>query len=171
MTRERTEQVAWILGGVGLLASILGWILAPRLFPYAWLAALIFWIGWPLGSMALLLIHSISGGRWGYAIRPQLAMGVMTLPLVLPAVLPLLFELHMLYPWARPDSAAELGNTAYLNVPFVCGRAVLFLLIWLGLAALILRALGRNEPDPGLYRLAPLGLILLMLTVTFFFFF
>ncbi len=48
-------------------------------------------------------------------------------------MLPLLFVLRALYPWARPEAAAELGNTAYLNVPFVCGRAVLYLVIWLGL--------------------------------------
>ncbi|MEO8714179.1 MAG: hypothetical protein ABI369_04120 [Acetobacteraceae bacterium] len=166
MTRERAERTAWILGGLGVLGCVIGWIVTP-LFPHAWLAAFIFWMGWPLGSMALLLIHSTTGGRWGYAIRPQLVMGVATLPLVLLVILPLLFVLKPLYPWARPDVAAELGNTAYLNVPFVCGRAVLYLLIWLGLAALILRALRRDEPDPSLYRLAPAGLILLMLTVTY----
>jgi hypothetical protein len=166
MTRQRAERTAWMLGGLGVLGCAIGWLLTP-LFSHAWLAAFIFWMGWPLGSMALLLIHSCSGGRWGYAIRPQLAMGMATLPLALPAVLPLLFVLPALYPWARPGAAAELGNTAYLNVGFVCGRAVLYLVIWLGLAALILQALRRDDPDPALYRLAPLGLILLMLTVTF----
>jgi hypothetical protein len=165
MTRERAERTAWILGGLGVLGCAIGWVLTPR-FPHAWLAAFIFWMGWPLGSMALLLIHSCSGGRWGYAIRPQLAMGMATLPLALPAILPLLFVLQPLYPWARPDAASELGNTAYLNVPFVCGRAVLYLVIWFGLAALMLRALRRDDPDPGLHRLSP-ALILLMLTVTF----
>jgi len=166
VTRDRAERAAWIVGGVGLAGSLLGWILTP-MFAHAWLAALAFWIGWPLGSMALLLIHSITAARWGYAIRPQLAMGVATLPLALPAALPLLFELRALYPWARPEAAAELGNTAYLNVPFVCGRAVLYLVVWLGLGGLILNALRRADADAALYRLAPLGLILLMLTVTF----
>ncbi|MEO9188995.1 MAG: hypothetical protein ABI224_03180 [Acetobacteraceae bacterium] len=161
------ERAAWGIGGVGLLGSVIGWIAVPAVFAHAWLAALACWIGWPLGSMALLLIHSVTGGRWGYAIRPQLVFGMITLPLALAAVLPLLFELPALYPWARPDAAATLGNTAYLNVPFVCGRAVLYLLIWLGLAVLILLALRRENADAALYRLAPLGLIALMLTVTF----
>ena len=34
-------------------------------FPHAWLAAVTVWMGWPLGSMALLLIHALTGGRWG----------------------------------------------------------------------------------------------------------
>ncbi len=166
MTRDRAEKVAWIIGLLGLAGSILGWIVSPRLFPHAWLAALACWIGWPLGSMALLLIHSITGGRWGYAVRPQLVVGMTTLPLMLPTVLPLLFVLHVLYPWAQPE-AVKLGNTSYLNVPFVCGRAVLFMLIWMGLGGLILRALRNDDPDAALYRLAPWGLIALMLTVTF----
>jgi hypothetical protein len=78
-----------------------------------------------------------------------------------------LAELHALYPWARPELARELGNTTYLNVPFTCGRAVLYLIVWLGLGALTLRALRRDDPDAALYRLAPFGLIPLMLTVTF----
>ena len=152
---------------VGLAGALIGWIVAPHLFPHAWLAALSCWIGWPLGSMALLLIHSISGGRWGYAIWPQLAIGVMTLPLIVVAVLPLIPELHALYPWARPDVARDLGNTSYLNVPFVYGRGVLYLVCWLGLGAVILRVLGRAEPDLALYRLALFGLAVLMVTVTF----
>ncbi len=170
MTAERMEQVervAWVVGAVGLLASIIGWIVTPHLFPHAWLAAVSCWVGWPLGSMALLLIHSITGGRWGYAVRPQLAIGVMTLPLLVIAVVPLLPVLHGLYPWGRPEIARDLGNTSYLNVPFFCGRGVLYLALWLGIGALILRALRQPFPDAALYRLAPFGLIALMLSSTF----
>ncbi len=167
MTMERHEQVAWGVCGVGLLGSVVGWIVTPHLFPHAWLAALACWIGWPLGSMALLLIHSISGGDWGYAIRPQLTLGVLTLPVAVIAVLPLIPELHALYPWARPEIARDLGNTSYLNVPFVCGRGVLYLALWMGLAALVLQALRQPLAGVWLYRLSPAGLIMLMLTATF----
>lgn len=167
MSVEKQERAAWIACGIGLLGSIIGWIVTPHLFPHAWLAAFACWIGWPLGSMALLLIHSISGGDWGHAIRPQLTLGVMTLPLAVIVVLPLLPELHALYPWARPEVARDLGNTSYLNVPFVCGRGVLYLVLWLGLGALIIRALRQPLSERSLYRLSPLGLIVLMLTGTF----
>ncbi len=163
MTPERT---AWVIGGVGMVGCVIGWILMPAVFAHAWLGALACWIGWPLGSLALLLIHSISGGRWGYAVRPALVFGVLTLPLALLGVMPLLVELHTLYPWA----SVRFGNSAYLNVPFACGRAILYLVLWLGLATLVLSAL-RREPeaaaDAGLYRLSPIGLIALMLTATF----
>ena len=44
--------------------------------------------------------------------------GVATLPLVLPAGLPLLFVLPRLYPWMHPEIAAHLDNRFYLNAPF-----------------------------------------------------
>lgn len=167
MTRERAEQSAWIIGGGGLLGSVIGWIVAPAQFPHAWLAALTCWVGWPLGSLALIFIHALTGGRWGFAIRGQLAMGIATLPLVLPAVLPVLFVLPRLYPWMHPEVAAQLDNRFYLNAPFFYARGIVYLIVWLGLGVLVLRALRQKDPEPILHRMAPLGLILLALTVTF----
>jgi hypothetical protein len=167
MTAQRAERSAWVAGGVGLLGSAVVWVVSPAVFPHAWLAAVTFWLGWPLGSMALLFIHALTGGRWGHAIRPQLASGVATLPLLLPALLPLLFVLHALYPWMHPDVAARLDNRFYLNTPFFYARSLVYLIIWLGLAILVLRALRQEHPEPLMYRLAPPGLILLALTVTF----
>ncbi len=167
MTLDRAERVAWIVGVVGVVGSAIGWIVAPAQFPHAWLAALAAWIGWPLGSIALILIHALTGGRWGWAIRSQLVAGMMTLPLVLPALLPVLFVLHTLYPWMHADVAARLDNRFYLNLTFFYGRGIVYLIVWLGLGALVLRALSQRESELTLYRIAPPGLILLALTVTF----
>ncbi len=167
MRRGDAERAAWVAGGVGVLGSVIGWIVAPAQFPHAWLAALTCWIGWPLGSIALLLIHALTGGRWGHAIRPPLVAGICTLPLLLPALLPILFVLHTLYPWMHKDVAAGLSNRFYLNPAFFYGRGVVYLVVWLGLGALSLRALRQDDPEPILRRLAPPGLILLALTVTF----
>ena len=61
----------------------------------------------------------------------------------------------------------DLDNRFYLNAPFFYGR-------WAGLSSrmagarlMVLRALKREDPEPILYRLAPPGLILLALSVTF----
>lgn len=167
MTRERAAQIAWIAGGVGMIGSAVGWMLAPTAFPHAWLAALTGWIGWPLGSIALVLIHALTGGRWGWAIRPQLATGIVTLPLVLPGLVPLLFVLPALYPWMHADVAAHLDNGFYLNAPFFYGRGIFYLVVWLALGALVLWALRHDNPQPMLCRIAPPGLILLALTITF----
>lgn len=157
---SRGERNAWVLGGLGLAAALAGLFVAPRAFFGAWLAALVAWLGWPLGSMALVLTHALTGGRWGVAIRPALLAGVLTVPLLAPAIVPWAAGLHSLYPWLHADTARELTNRMYLNLPFLIGRGVGYLIVWFGLAVLILR--GR-----GMYRLAPPGLILLALTFTF----
>lgn len=161
---SRAERNAWIVGVIGLAGALIGWMVAPRAFAFAWVAGLSFWIGWPLGSMGLLLVHALTGGRWGEAVQPALVGGALALPLLLPALLPLLLSLPALYPWLHADVAAHLGNHFYLNGPFFAGRGAFYLIAWFGLAGLILRALrgGRS-----LARLAPAGLILLALTVTF----
>lgn len=156
---SRPERVCWSLGLVGLLASALSWWADPHQFRFGWLAVFTAWSGWPVGSMALLLIHGLTGGRWGEALRPGLLMGLVTLPLMLPALLPMLLGLSDLYPWARPEAAA-LPNRFYLNRPFFIGREICYLAVWFGIAALIV---GGVSPR----RLAPPALILLALTATF----
>lgn len=106
----------------------------------------------------LLLIYALTGGRWGYAIRPQLVAGTSTLLLLLPAIVPLLVVLPTLYPWARPDAAVHVDNRFYLNLPFFLGRGVAYLIVWLGLAGLILRAFRLDATDARLARLRPQGL-------------
>jgi len=167
MTRRQAERMAWMVGGVGLVGVAVGAIVAPTTFPHAWLAALTVWLGWPIGCMGLLLIHALTGGHWGYAIRPQMVAGMSTAPLLLPVVIPLLIVLPTLYPWTRSDVAAHLDNRFYLNLPFFLGRGAVYLIAWLGLSALILRALRHDGPDERLARIAPAGLIALAITVTY----
>lgn len=147
----------WVIGVVGLVASIIGAYLHPSAFAFAWLASLSVWVRWPLGCLALMLVHSLTGGRWGLAIRPWLLLGIGGLPLLLPAIVPVLVLLSHLYPWARP--AEHLQNGFYLNLPFAAVRCVLYLVVWFIVAAL---ALWRLRPAT-----AAVGLILLGLTVNF----
>jgi hypothetical protein len=163
----RSEANAWILGLVGVFGSALGGIFAPASFRYAWLAALFVWLAWPLGSMALLFVHALTGGRWGFAIRPALVAGVCTAPLLLPAIIPYAFTVHALYAWLDPHVAARLDNSWYLNGRFFAWRAACYVIAWLVLAALALLALRPGRPPAVLARLAPPALIVLAVTVTF----
>jgi hypothetical protein len=164
MTRERLLRGAWWAGIIGLAGALLGWWLAPAVFPLAWLGALTLWIGWPLGCLALLFAHALTGGRWGETLRPHLVMGIATLPLLLPALVPLLCVAPHLYPWLQPDTAGALANRLYLNTPFAIGRGFVYLIVWFELGALALRAVRHGGPSPVL---AVIGLGLLGVTVTF----
>ncbi|RTL81015.1 MAG: hypothetical protein EKK29_18820 [Hyphomicrobiales bacterium] len=157
---------ASLLGAIGVgVAAAAAWR-GPGAFPHAWLAALTAWISWPLGSMGLLLIHCLTGGGWGFAIRSQLITGIRTLPLLAPFLVPLLLAAKELYPWLKPQAAA-LDNAFYLNGPAAAARVALYLVIWFALARAMLQALRNRSPEIALERLAPSGLILLALSLTF----
>lgn len=136
----------------------LGWVQDPPRFMAGWLAALVLLAGWPLGSMALLMAHALTGGEWGETLRPALRLGVCALPVLLPLLLPYALGLPVLYDWARPGPHA--GSPTYLDPGFFALRGAAYVAVWLGLAALVLR--GRS-----LGRVAPAGLFLLALTVSF----
>ena len=167
MKDEAARRVAWAAGVAGVLGCALGWRLAPRDLPHAWLAALVCFIGWPLGSMALVLVHALTGGAWGWVIRRQLAAGISTLPILIPGLVPLFLMREALYPWMAPKVDAVLQNRFYLNPPFFFARGAVYLAVWLGLGLLVLRTMRRGDAQTALYRLAPPALILLGLTVTF----
>jgi hypothetical protein len=159
---SRAERYGWIAGGGGLVLSLLGWIIEPRVFPHAWLAAFYTWMLWPVGSMAVILAHALTGGRWGEAARPGLLIGVSSLPLLLLAVVPLLCTMPVLYDWAQ--AGANVPNGFYLNPPAFAARGVLYLLVWFGLALVILATERRGRT---LRFLAAPGLILLAVSFSF----
>lgn len=149
--------LALVLTLFGLACAALAWVFDPGRFHLAWLAALSLWLGWPLGCLALLFTHALTGGRWGEATRPALLAGVASLPLVLAALVPLGLGFHATYSWTHEAHDAGRG---YLTEPFLLGRTIFSVLVWLGLTVLLLvRGAGP--------RLAAAGLILLAVTVTF----
>jgi len=155
-------RLAWIVGGGGLVASLIGAVVQPEAFAFAWLAALTTWLRWPLGCLALLLVHALTGGRWGVSTRRSFVQGVRALLLLLPAIIPLLFVLPDLYPWLR--AGVQLDNGFYLNARFAAGRWIFYLVAWFGLGAFATARVRRNE---SLTAIAAPGLILLGLTVNF----
>ena len=161
---SRAETIAWACAALGLLVSAIGWIMAPAIFASAWLAALSTWLLWPLGALALILTHALTGGRWGDAAQPGLLLGLVTLPLLIPALLPVLLCLPELYHWARPDEIGHVKNGGWLNPSFFIARMALYIVVWLATGLLVLVRL-RQGRSAG--RFAGPALILLALSFTF----
>ncbi|MGX2040421.1 hypothetical protein ACWJKU_09860 [Methylocaldum sp. MU1018] len=159
-----------LIAGAALAACLLRLWWAPEAFFRSYLPACLFWIGLPLGSLALLMIHRLTGGGWGAFIRPVLETSAGTLPVNAVLFLPLAFGLARLYVWAKPGwpaPAVSGGQAAYLRPgSFLIREAAVFLL-WLGLAAALAYRRGRPA-DAGLNRRSALGLIVYGLTVTVF---
>ncbi|HKU86878.1 MAG TPA: hypothetical protein VJV77_11135 [Casimicrobiaceae bacterium] len=135
-----------------------------------------FLLGIPLGSLAILMVHNLTGGGWGESIRPALDVAVRLLPLSLALAVPLLFGLHDLYVWSRPDAADDplLRTKAwYLDVDFFVVRNAIYFAVWLALAHWVRKWSFARVPDATfaqkerLRAISAIGLLLYGLTVTF----
>ena len=165
---------------VGLVAAVLcagGALIFPPSFFRAYLSAYIFWVGIPVGCLALLMLHHLVGGRWGFMIQRILEAAIQTLPLMALLFIPLFFGLPDLYPWARTEVVAAdpvlQQKAAYLNVPFFIARAVVYFAVWIVLGRLLVTwslQQDRTADDTltlRLQRLSGPGLVLYGLTVSF----
>jgi hypothetical protein len=165
-----TQTVRWgaasaVAGGI---ASIWGYFLDPPTFFSAWLASFYFWLAMPLGALALLLIWDLTGGRWESAARLPLEAMAATMPVFVPLFLPMLAALTPLYPWSRPEVAAELHNTWYLNLTFFYARAIVYFAIWNALVAwrALVPGLTGTSRRP-IQWVSGIGLMLLVYTVAY----
>jgi len=173
---NRAQSFAIVIGVLGLAACIAGATADYGQFLHSYLMAFLFWAGVALGCTAIVMLHNMTGGEWGYVIRGLLEAGMRTIPWVALFVLPLLFSLPVLYEWARPEvvAADEIlqSKGAYLNPPFFIARTVGYFIVWIVLAWLLGRWSGlRNPEDRGAavrrQRLSAPGILLYALTVTF----
>jgi hypothetical protein len=165
---------------IGLMVSALCVIAAffmPAQFFRSYLFAYVFWVGLALGSLAITLLHHLSGGRWGAVIRRVLESGTRTIPFLALLFLPILLGSHFIYEWTDKQKVAADSvlqhKTFYLNIPFFLGRAVIYFGVWFVLAYL-LNKWSRQEdehPSPALESrfqfLGGIGLLLYGLTATF----
>ena len=86
-----------------------------------------------LGSLFLLLLQNVTGGRWGISIRRLLEAAAGTLPYTALMLIPVFLGMSTLYEWARPEAAHDHViqlKAAYLNVPAFILRSVIFFAIW-----------------------------------------
>ncbi len=159
--------------GLALLTLTAALVLAAgRLGPYpallrGWLVAFAIWSCVPIGSMTLLLIHCLTGGRWGVVAGPALRALAAMMPLVAIAFVPVLAGLPSIYPWAadpgqiKPDVAFwYLGETSFIL------RATVTLAGWSVLAVIFARGLG--GPLLAALGLAFFGLTISMVAVDWF---
>src|SRR3954471_21172684 len=104
----RARRIAFVIGVVGLMACAIGWVFAPREFFVSYLFGLLVWLGVALGSSGFLMIHHLTGGRWGYSVRRMFEAAMSTTSILAILFIPILFGLEQLYPWADPVKIA--GN-------------------------------------------------------------
>jgi hypothetical protein len=172
------QRRAFLLGIAALGLAVLDGIRAPEQFFRSYLLAYVFWLGFPLGCAAFLMVHHLTGGFWGLPIRRPLEAGTRTLPLLTALALPLLLGLGRLYSWTHADLVAADATLKfkqpYLNLPFFLIRNVIYFAVWWALTRRLNRWSDEQDRtgDPllagRLENMSGPGLVLYGLTVTFF---
>lgn len=170
---KRFQQIALIVGVVFLLLMAVGFFTNRVQFMRSYLFSYTYWIGFPLGSLVLLMLQHLTGGGWGLVIRRPLEAATRTLPLMLLLFIPIVLGSGLLYPWLHEPEITELGDkTKYLNLPFFVIRAAICFGVWL-LLAFFLNRWSREQDRTADRKLAKKmrvlsgpGMVLFVLTVT-----
>lgn len=149
------RQAHWVLGALGAAALALVAVVwgTPDLFE-AWLLVFVILAGLSVGALGILMIGHVLGEIWLRPVRDELEPMARAMPLIAILSAPLLFGLGDLYPWA--DEAQ--GPQHYFSAAAFPARSLVYVAIWIALAALIAR--------PGRHRtLSAVGLALLAPTI------
>jgi hypothetical protein len=171
------QTKALIAGGIGLGFCVFGAFSNSKQFFVSYLFSYVFWLGVALGCLGFLMVHHLTGGRWGFAVRRFYEAAIMTLPLMALLFIPICFGLRDLYPWTDPqaiDADPVLQHrSGYMNAPGFIIRAAVFFLIWIGVALALNKwsfqqdATTGVEPTRKLRTLSGPGIALYPVTATF----
>lgn len=174
---DKLIQRCRIIAGILLAAGgALGFVY-PAQFFRSYLFGFVFIIGLSLGSLAILLIYHLSGGRWGAVIRSLLEAAIRVLPFLAVLFLPIVLGMKHLYLWmdAAKVQADEIlrEKSVYLNMGFFLVRAAVCFGIWILYSFLLNRLTDRQAKQDStdvqnkLQFAGGAGLILYGLTMTF----
>jgi hypothetical protein len=154
------RRAALPIAAVAAVALAVAAVIAPRQAAAGWLMGFVYVSLFPLGSLGWLLIHRLTGGCWGEALRPVFAPAAACIPLLAILFVPVVLAMPALFPWAAGASVAKPDVAhLYLNDTLFVLRAVIAFIGWSTLAILLPLVRGRL--------LAAFGLIFYAVTVSF----
>jgi len=166
-----------LAGAAGAAVSLIGYFVNPTQFFQSYLMAYMFVLGLTLGSLALGMVHQLSGGAWGVVIRRQIGAASRVLPILTLLFLPIVFGMSHLYEWTHADvvdaDPVLRGKQLYLNTPFFLIRAAIYFASWNAVSYLLNKwALEQDQTgDPRYARrmqmLSGGGLLVYGLCITF----
>jgi len=132
---DRMQRRGYIAAAIGLVVAIALGFRDWTQFFHSYLFAYVFWMVFSMGSLAILQLHHMTGGRWGLPIRRFLEAGSRTIPVMSVLLVPILVAMKRIYPWvANPDilgnQATDHFRRAYLDHGFFIVRAVIYVAVW-----------------------------------------
>ena len=157
---SRVQFLAFVVGGIAAVVCAVAYFMSDHYklqFFRSYLFAYLFWLGLPLGCMSVLMVHHLTGGRWGFAIRRFLEAGIATIPVLAILFVPLLFGTHLLYEWADEQHLLHdpvlAKKKPYLNLDFYHTRVAIYFATWI-LVGLVLNAWSMRRDRNADFRLS-----------------
>jgi hypothetical protein len=145
---------SFILGVIGLGAMAAGLVYTPSTgnFYSSYLFGYAFWVGLSLGCLALLMLHHLVSGAWGFVIQRIVEAGARTLPLMAVLFIPVVFGMKELYPWTHPATVGQShelqAKSGYLSANFFVIRTVVYFGFWIT-ASFVLSTWSRRQDKTG----------------------
>ena len=149
--RPRRDMAQTVFVAAAIAIVVLFFVF-PKEAARGWLIAFSVFSQIGLGSLALLLIHNLTGTCWGAAFGPVFRRLLWGVPLLAIFFIAVAVNLRAIYPWAAtPASIPQDVARIYLNPAGFWLRSVIALAGWIFFAALLLRGnIGRLTAALGL---------------------
>jgi hypothetical protein len=127
---KRVQRLVLILASVAAVLTIAGFVIDPSDFYRSYLYAFLFVIGLSLGALANLMLHAVTGGRWGLPLRRPLMAAARITPLAAFLFIPVVFGLS-----ALGIHPADSGlKHVWFQPAFFLTRAAVYFVVWIVLA-------------------------------------
>jgi hypothetical protein len=152
---DRLLRGSFALAVLGTAGLVIGAFVDREHLFHAYLTAYAFAVSVAGGALIFLMIGHAMNAGWPVVVRRLTETIVASLPLLALLFVPLLFGLHTLYPWTRPETLSDeatrrlvLARRPYLDVPFFLVRAAIYLGVWAMIGTLLRRWSLARDADP-----------------------
>ncbi len=175
-TYKSSQNIALMVGAIGTVACIIGFLTDHSQFFKSYLVGWMFWLMIALGSLGWLMINHLTAGGWGIVLRRPWEAASRTIPVLAILSLPFFFGMGDIFSWARPEAAQDAliqAKAAYLDTGFFWVRWVIYFGI-LSIWAFLLSGRSRQQDETGdpnatrrLRNLSGPGLVLYVIATSF----
>ncbi len=167
---DRAQRWSLMVGVAALAACAFGAYVNWTGFLQAYLIAYLLWLLITVGCFAILMLHHMVGGRWGFVIRRTLEAATKTFPLLALLFVPLVIG-HS-DPKLYPAVTGPTFKAFYLSPPFYFARAIVYFASWIIIAYYLNKLTARQDlgGEHGLLRrfsnLSAVGLLIYCTTIS-----
>ncbi len=140
-----------------LVISVIGGIVDPPRFYFAYLVGWMFCVALSLGGLFFVMIHHLTRSHWAVVVRRIAEVLAMSFPALLVLSLPVFIGMHDLFHWTHhdiydPASPAYdpilAGKHVYLNTPFFIVRVLVYFSVWTLISYKLYKLSVRQDVDP-----------------------